>query len=91
MDNEKFTGEQMRRIDELLESNFDNATQEDIELYARWQVQKARTSEEFEAMRKSWDDEAKEKIAIAREQSENAHAALETLVNMAIERFERMD
>ena len=87
----KFTGEQTRRIDELINNDFADATAEDIKLYAAWEVERARTSDEFEAMRKKWDDEAKATIEMQRESIENATDALDALVEKAIERYERLD
>ena len=90
MPKELFTGEQMRRIDELISTNFENATPDDIQLYAKWEVQKARSSEEFEAIRTAQEREIEESIAISKQRAEDARSALDTLVNKAVERYERL-
>ena len=47
----KFTGEQTKKIDELLRDDFKGATREDIELYASWKVAQAYKDEQFTVLR----------------------------------------
>ena len=87
----KFTGAQMRRIDELLNSEFEDATVEDIELYGDWMVERAKTNEEFEAIRKYWADEYEVTSQLAQQQAQAAENTLNMLAEKAIARYERFD
>lgn len=90
MFDDMYPGEKTRRIDELINSNFENATPEDIKLYAEWQAQKALATAEFEARCKAHEEEAQVRIAIAEQRAQEAHEALDLLVSKALERYERL-
>lgn len=83
----KFKPEQTRRIDELISSNFADATPEDIQLYAEWKAEEAKSAEEFRQYIEIQQKESEERVKIAREESENAKNALNALVDEALERY----
>lgn len=89
MSDEKFNAEQMRRIDQLISTNFENATSDDIKLYARWESDRAVKSEAFKARIETEEKEAAERIAIAKEQADYSKAQLDLLVSKALEHYER--
>lgn len=84
-------GEKTRKIDELIASEFKDATRDDIELYAQWRVDNALKDAEFEAYRKNIEEEHKQKIKIMQEQSKKSSDALDAMVARAFERFDRLD
>lgn len=90
MATEMTPGEKTRRIDELISSNFENATPEDIKLYADWQAEKALSKAEFEEQCRIHEEESQARIALAEEHAQKANEALELLVSKALERYERL-
>lgn len=84
-------GEKTRKIDELIASDFKDATRDDIELYAQWRVDNALKEAEFESYRKNIEEEHKQRVKILEEQSKKSSSALDALVARAWERFDRLD
>lgn len=81
------TPEMTNRVKELIDSDFENATREDIELYADWKVNLALQSETFkteeELLRKRTDAH----IEIATIQAELTSNELKTRLNAAKEKL----
>lgn len=64
---EQFTEEEKERINQLAAQNVEELTQEDLELYSRWQVSNALMEERFEL-------EKEQQRAISQAKIENARA-----------------
>lgn len=84
---ENITPEMTKRVNELIDSDFENATREDIELYADWKVNMALQSETFktesELLRKRTDAH----IEIATAQAELSKTEQQTRLNAAREKL----
>ena len=80
MEYQKFTGEQTRKIDEMLKNNFEDATPEDIELYATWKAERVKREIDFETKKEEMKNEYEMQKAILEKQSESAEKALNDLV-----------
>lgn len=80
MEYQKFTGEQTRKIDEMLKNNFENATAEDIELYATWKAERVKREIDFETKKEEMKNDYEMQKAILEKQSESAENALNDLV-----------
>lgn len=85
------TPEQTRRVDELLATNFENATSEDIELYANWKTAIALQNADFEIKREAMEREAQARHEIAQEAAEQSKNALDELVAVAKRRLELVE
>lgn len=72
---ESFSEEEKQRINQLAAQNAEELTQEDLELYSRWQVSKALMNERFEL-------EREQQIAIAEAKIENAKAIRDEAVDL---------
>lgn len=81
------TPEMTNRVNELIDSDFENATREDIELYADWKVNMALQSETFkveeELLRKRTDAH----IEITTAQAELSKTEQQTRLNAAREKL----
>ena len=84
-------GEKTRKIDELIASEFKDATRDDIELYAQWRVDNALKEAEFESYRKNVESEYQESKKILEAQAKKSADALDAMVARAFERFDRLD
>lgn len=72
---ESFSEDEKQRINQLAAQNVEDLTQEDLELYSRWQVNKALMNERFEL-------EREQQIAIAETKIENAKAIRDEAVDL---------
>lgn len=72
---ESFSEDEKQRINQLAAQNVEDLTQEDLELYSRWQVNKALMNERFEL-------EREQQIAITETKIENAKAIRDEAVEL---------
>lgn len=72
---ESFSEDEKQRINQLAAQNVEDLTQEDLELYSRWQVNKALMNERFEL-------EREQQIAITETKIENAKAIRDKAVDL---------
>ena len=72
---EQFTEEEKERINQLAAQNVEELTQEDLELYSRWQVSNALMEERFEL-------EKEQQRAISQTKIENARAVRDEAISL---------
>ena len=72
---EQFTEEEKERINQLAAQNVEELTQEDLELYSRWQVSNALMTERFEL-------EKEQQRAISQAKIENARAVRDEAISL---------
>lgn len=72
---EQFTEEEKERINQLAAQNVEELTQEDLELYSRWQVSNALMEERFEL-------EKEQQRAISQAKIENARAVRDEAISL---------
>lgn len=81
------TGEQARRIDELVKNDFEGATKEDIQLYAAWCVKNAVFGEEVKAIQEAIKDEYEMRKKIFADERKRAEDRFSLLKTFAMERY----
>lgn len=72
---EQFSEEEKERINQLAAQNVEELTQEDLELYSRWQVSNALMEERFEL-------EKEQQRAISQAKIENARAVRDEAISL---------
>lgn len=72
---ESFSEDEKQRINQLATQNAEELTQEDLELYSRWQVSKALMDERFEL-------EQEQQKAISEAKIENAKAIRDEAISL---------
>ena len=72
---ESFSEEEKQRINQLAAQNVEELTQEDLELYSRWQVSKALMDERFEL-------ELEQQKAISEAKIDNARAIRDEAISL---------
>lgn len=85
----EFSGKDTRRIQEMMNSDFENATKEDIELYAKWITAHALIDENFENEKRIRQTEMEERIEALHERNEIVKESLRTRLETAKLRLER--
>lgn len=89
---EKFTSSESDRLAILYGEGFHGElTQEDIALIARFEKMKAESEAEYQDRKAALQSETQAKIVAAQSQADNAINGLNTLVNAALARLERIE
>lgn len=81
------TPETTKRVNELLDSNFEGATREDIELYADWKVNMALQSKLFETEKELLRKRTDAHIEITTQQAELSKSEQQARLNAAREKL----
>lgn len=84
----EITSSMTETVNRLKQSNFENATPEDIEVYAEWSRLMALQSAEFENIRETRERESEERIKNDAAQTKAAIDALEAQRDLALARLE---
>lgn len=87
----EFTEQERMKIDDLIKRDFENATPDEVRLYAKWEAEKALRDEEFKARLQARADESKAKIAELKRNANSARDGLKALKAAAIARLEQID
>lgn len=85
-----FTPDENKRIDELIATKFENATADDVELYARWKIYQARKHDEFKAIKEYWEKEAQAAQEFYKEAARKSNEIFDLKVKTAREKWENV-
>lgn len=85
----EFSGEDTRRIQEMMNNGFENASKDDIELYGKWKAAHALTDERFQKEEEARKAELEERIEAMRERNEIVKDSLKTRLEAARLRLQR--
>lgn len=88
---EQFTEEEKERINQLATQNVDDLSQEDLELYSRWQVNSALINERFEIEREQQQALAEAKIDNARAIRDEAISLMKTRKEIALAKLRAIE
>lgn len=88
---ESFNEEEKQRINQLAAQNADELTQEDLELYSRWQVNKALMDERFEMERKQHKAISDAKIESTKAIRDEAIALMKTRKEIALAKLRAIE
>ncbi len=77
---EQFTAQDTERLNQLINSNFEGATPEDIELYANWKTAVALNNAEFEMKRETMQMECAAKVEAYEKMAKNSKNALDRVI-----------
>lgn len=84
----EITSEMTETVNRLKQSNFKDATPDEIEVYAEWSRIMALQSAEFESIRETRERESEERIKNDAAQTKAAIEALEAQRDLALARLE---
>ena len=84
----KITGEMTKTVDKLIQSNFENATQSEIETYAEWVKIHALNDDEFKQRQAIREQNAQANRDANERQAQAAIEALNALRDLALARLE---
>ena len=85
---EGFTSEQFRRIEELQANDFEGATADDIELYAKWKAQNALQDQYFANRETEMRELQQQRAEAFAQQAQTAQEALEAMKEAALAKLE---
>ena len=83
-----FTSEQFRRIEEMQANDFEDATADDIELYAKWKTQNALQDQYFANREAEMRELQQQKAEAFAQQAQTAGEAIEALKEAALAKLE---
>lgn len=88
---EQFTEEEKERINQLAAQNVEELTQEDLELYSRWQVSNALMEERFELEKEQQRAISLAKIENARAMRDEAISLMKTRKAIALAKLQAVE
>jgi len=88
---DEFTPKESERINQIIANEFEDATADDVKLYAEWEAAKAVASEEHQAKIDAIKAETEAAIEQNRKTAEAARKNLTTLKNAAKKRLEAVE